>query len=201
MKIVNIEYITKKSAVVTLEDGYTFPLHKEHINHYKLCIGYDMKQEQLAHIIENHVKDMARSCILDSLARTSKTRIQAREVLSKKMYPDSIIDEVIGQCEEYGYIDDYSYAKNYYELKRSFKSIYYIKNMLRTKGISDDIIAEVFAQEDYSAEIEQINKILDSRIKNKETVSIEEKNKIIASLFRKGYNTSNIYFAISQYLA
>ena len=73
--------------------------------------------------------------------------------------------------------------------------------MLRTKGISDDIIAEVFAQEDYSTEIEQINKILDSRIKNKETVSIEEKNKIIASLFRKGYNTSNIYFAISQYLA
>ena len=99
------------------------------------------------------------------------------------------------------YIDDYQYAKNYYELKVGSKSIYYIQNMLKSKGISDDIISRVMETADYSNEVKQIEKFLDSKLKGKKEISREEKSKIIASLFRKGYKTSNIYLTISQYLA
>ena len=111
------------------------------------------------------------------------------------------IDEIIKEYEDLGYIDDYEYAKNYYELKSSSKSLRYIQNMLRSKGVSDWIINEVLADADCSNEIKQIEKFLDSKLKGNKDISISEKNKIIASLFRKGYKTSNIYLTISQYLA
>ena len=201
MKISNIRYINKRTAVITLEDDYYFPLRKEWIDTYGLKVDLDLDDDRFYMIINTHVKDMAKGYILDSLARSAKSKAKMIENMKGKEYPDDIIESTIAEYEELGYIDDYQYAKNYYELKVGSKSIYYIQNMLKSKGISDDIISRVMETADYSNEVKQIEKFLDSKLKGKKEISREEKSKIIASLFRKGYKTSNIYLTISQYLA
>lgn len=201
MKIVSIRLINKRTAIITLDDDYEFPLHKEVIDNYRLALDKDIDEELLKIFISKHVKGMARSYVLDSLARSAKTRYKLIDGLQERKIPQEVIEAVIREYEELGYIDDYEYAKNYYELKSSSKSLNYIRNMLRSKGVSDDIIQEVLLDADNTNEIKQIEKFLDTKLKGNKDITIAEKNKIIASLFRKGYKTSNIYLTISQYLA
>lgn len=201
MKINNINYINKRTVIISLENEYQFPLYKDVKNLYNLEVGTDISDDKLELIVNKHVKDMARGYILDSLARSSKTKVQMIEKTLEKGYPRDVIDVIIGEFENLGYIDDYNYARNYYELKVTSKSLYYIKNMLRSKGVSDSIISEVLIDADDSYEIKQIEKFLDMKLRGNRNITSNEKNKIIASLFRKGYKTSNIYLIISQYLA
>lgn len=201
MKINNINYINKRTVIVSLDNEYQFPLYKDVMNLYNLAVGMDINDDKLELIVNKHVKDMARSYILDSLGRSSKTKVQMIEKTLEKGYPRDVVDVIIGEFENLGYIDDYNYARNYYELKATSKSLYYIKNMLRSKGVPDIIISEVLSDGDESYEIKQIEKFLDTKLKGNKNITPNEKNKIIASLFRKGYKTSNIYLIISQYLA
>lgn len=201
MKINNINYINKRTVIVSLDNEYQFPLYKDVMNLYNLSVGMDINDDKLELIVNKHVKDMARGYILDSLGRSSKTKAQMIEKTLEKGYPRDVVDVIIGEFENLGYIDDYNYARNYYELKATSKSLYYIKNMLRSKGVPDNIISEVLSDGDESYEIKQIEKFLDTKLKGNKNITPNEKNKIIASLFRKGYKTSNIYLIISQYLA
>ena len=201
MKINNINYISKKTIIVSLDNEYQFPLYKDVLNLYNLGIGVDISDDKLELIVNKHVKDMARGYILDSLGRSSKTKVQMIDKTLEKGYPRDVVDGVISEFEDLGYIDDFNYARNYYELKATSKSLYYIKNMLRSKGVSDDIISEVLQDADEAYEIKQIEKYLDMKLKGSNNITPREKNRIIASLFRKGYKTSNIYLTISQYLA
>lgn len=201
MVIVSIKFVNKRIAILTLDDDYEFPLYKELIDNYGFSVDKVIDDDMLSIIINKHVKSIARGYVIDSLARSAKTKAKLVEGLHNKKIPPEVIDCVVCEYEDLGYINDYEYAKNYYELKSSSKSLRYIQNMLRSKGVSDDIINEVMSDVDYTNEIKQIEKFLDTKLKGNKNITSAEKNKIIASLFRKGYKTSNIYLTISQYLA
>lgn len=100
----------------------------------------------------------------------------------------NFIDKATNILEEKGYIDDFSYTKNYINSKSfSKKRIYYD---LSIKGIRKEMIDEVFSGLILD-EKEDIRKILPK-------LSSKDERKKVEYLLRKGYNLRDILEVIKE---
>lgn len=108
------------------------------------------------------------------------------------------------------YIDDVRYAVSYIRLKRMTKSKKQIKMGLYAKGIYEDTIEQAYVElkesedniEDCEdAEIVAIRRIVNKKCCDLSTLTKEEKLKISASLYRKGFSSENIrkVFSMEEY--
>ncbi len=65
--------------------------------------------KQLHNLLKNH----ARNLILDYLAKAEHSEHQSRELLRKKHFETTIIEELISYCKKHGFIDDQRYSEIY----------------------------------------------------------------------------------------
>lgn len=103
----------------------------------------------------------------------------------KGSYP---IDKAIAILEEKGYIDDFSYAKNYITNKSFSKKKFYYD--LSIKGIKKEVIDEVLSEMIFD-EKEDIRKIMPK-------LSSKDERKKVEYLLRKGYNLRDILEVIKE---
>ena len=156
------------------------------------------------------------------LERRDYSRKELTEKLMRDGYEDELLTEIIAYLDAYHYLDDVRYAGMLIRGRKTAKSrrelIYYLK----TKGISDEDIEsamqadyhmreenlsgffygeegsnpeEVFQEEQESPELTAIRKQLNKYHVTKEIlseISYEEKQKLAAKLYRKGYSQENI---------
>lgn len=100
-----------------------------------------------------------------------------------------VINSVVDRFVELGYIDDYDYAKAYINSHSYGKKK--MEFMLLQKGISKDLINEIYSALEGKKEIENIKKIW---LK----LGDREKDKKILSLLRKGFEYRDIKKAITE---
>lgn len=197
MLITKLEYIDKKKVKVYIDDEYNFLLYTTDIKKNKMIEGKELSFEVYQDIIENTVFRRAKQKAIAILKYMDRTEYELRNKLKQANYTEEIINRTIEYVISYKYIDDERFAKYYIRTKKSTKSKRQITMELKNKGISKYIIETAFAEfdNDDSAIIKAIRK----KTANIDLMSKEEKQKLAASLYRKGFESEDIKKYINSY--
>ncbi len=154
----------------------------------------DNQANELLQILEKQ----ARQQLLKYLAEREHSSLQCREYLKRKSYSDELINRLINEFLEAKYIDDERYAQllinSLIERGKSKRAIIQkLKENRLPASLWEDILAE-----SYDPGQNQVNlreQVLKLRLRYAELPESKQKDKIFASLMRKGYDLENIYDA------
>lgn len=151
----------------------------------------------------NEKKDcLRRSGVL--LAQRDYTCRRLREKLLTAGFDEEIVEETLQDLISARYLDDARYAENFVHAHREDRSRMRMRADLESRGVPPKVISEVLSRDSEEhgneAEIRQIIRLMRKRGFDPASGSREERNKIQAFLYRKGYNTSSIQAAMKAEL-
>lgn len=190
MTVTSVESLDKKRSKVSIDGDFAFVLYKGEIRHFKISEGQPLKEEYYSEIMNEILPKRARERILNLLKVGDKTVWEARKKLKESLYPDSIIEETLDILQEYTYLDDEAYVRNYIEVKQNRKSLAEMKQNLMAKGISQDTLRTVL----YDVEADCTPAIMKYLTKKhySDDMPYEEKQKVWAYLMRRGFRSGDI---------
>lgn len=191
MIISSLEQGRGQKVYVHLEDGSRFLLYNSDIRRYHLKEGEEVSRELLEQIMEETIYRRARQKALAVLKRADKSESELRRKLRQSEYPEEIIERTIEYVYSYHYLDDERYAGNYIRYKSSAKSQRQIVNELRNRGVKkEDILSAM--EDNPTDDSEAIRYAVQKKTKDVDTLSYEQKQKIAAYLYRKGFKEEDI---------
>ena len=132
------------------------------------------------------------------LAQRDYTCMRLREKLLAGGFDPETVEETLESLREARYLDDRRYAYNYVQLHREDRSRLRIRTDLENRGVPDDVIGEVMREEHSTqAEVRQILKLMRKRGFDPSSAAWEERRKMQAYLYRKGYAASSVRSAMN----
>ena len=196
MKILSIEPSSNKKNrknKITLDNDTFFYLYDSEIK--KLDLYEDCEIDSFLYnvIFVEYLFARAKKKALAILDRTMSSKEQIRTKLRRNDFGDDVINKVIELLEEYNLINDYEYARAYIVSYQNKKSVRELKFELQKRGIDRDIMEELLSNLDSSEiEIANIEKIVRKYRDADGKIPVEKRQKVMASLYRKGYDKNNI---------
>lgn len=185
MIITRLENAGKNKVKVYLDDRYRFTLYDREIKKYGLIEEGNMAETLLNELYNTAIK-RAKQKAMALLKHMDRTEAELKRKLEMAGFSGDIIQEAIGYVTSYHYIDDLRYASSYVRLRKSSKSKRQIIGELQQKGISGIDIQEALSSE-YDSEEEAIQREINKKFSDVKSLSREERQKIAAKLYRKGY--------------
>lgn len=146
-------------------------------------------------------REKAMDLAVKYLSFKSRTSSEMVGYLKKKNVPDTIISEVMQKLDEYHYIDDAVYLKNYLENNRQL-NCYGSRRLLqdlKKRGLSDDLLlllVELFPREVEMLCCEMVAK--KSLVLLKGQTPFQQKKKVYEKLGRMGYPTEMVLEVIKN---
>lgn len=197
MIITKLEKTEKTKVRIYIDEEFAFILTEKELEKLTLEEGQSILDEQYEKLIEVLVYPKAIEKALFILKFMDRCEKELRTRLSREEYPQDIIDRVIEYVKHYGYLNDERFAAAFVKSRKNRKSRMMIKNELQQKGISKDMIQTIFEAEYETedmedAEMTAIRKAIAKKTRDPQGLSSEEKQKLIASLYRKGFDLSKI---------
>lgn len=184
---------------VFIDGEYCFALNLEEMEQHMLYEGQEIDEDLYRHILDETVFPKARDKALAILSRSDKTEYELRNKLKQDGFTDDIIVRVMDYLKSYGYINDERYAQAYIYANKQKKSKLAIKTWLMQKGIASELADSLIDREyrddisdgsDY--ELEAIKRALAKKVSSLESLDDKQKQKLIASLYRKGFELAKI---------
>lgn len=197
MIVTDIVDLNKKQSKVFLDGSFAFVLYKGEIRKYALEIGKELKEEDCREIVSVVLVKRSKLRAMHLLKSMDRTEKQLREKLKDGGYPPEVIDIALDYVKGYGYIDDQRYASNYIRTYSRSKSRKRIMYDLEARGISKEIYEE-YLEDNPEDEMVQIQKWLQKKRYERETADFKTKQKMAASLARKGFSYDNIQRALGN---
>lgn len=173
-----------KGNKLYFDEFFFIDLNRDTITQYNLKNRDEISIEEYRELIKKRAYSMAYFLLAkrDYPSGDLKTRL-----ISKYRERDIIEDLIADFCER-GYIDDYEYGKSYVRTHSYGRKK--MEFMLLKKGLSSDMIRELL-DDNSDQELEEAKKQW-IKLGNK------EKDKKIMSLMRKGFEYSTIQRAVSE---
>ena len=193
--VTKIEEFDKKRYKIYIDGEFAFVLYKGEISHYQISQDKVIREEVYCRIMDEVLVKRAKKRCLNLLQKKNYTEYKLREKLKEGYYPIEVEDIAIEYVKSYGYIDDYRYAEEYVFYHKTTESRKKIEEKLKRKGISSNIIEQVFSEsyeegEAEETELQQVIKLLQKKHYDEETMDWKEKQKIYLFLLRKGIRSS-----------
>ena len=137
------------------------------------------------------------------LERRDYTQVEMQKKLLDKEFSAESIDIVLERLKMYGFIDDRRFTEQYLRYHAASQSKWNLSMQLLREGINTELFSlvyeELFEEADIDPEQEALAKAVEVALRKAERkgyavedLSREEKNRIIASLYRKGFSVANI---------
>lgn len=190
MLVQRIEEINKSRQTVYLDDGTAFPLYKGEVRSFKIKEGEYLPKEIYDKIFLEILPKRAKVRALNLLKIKPYTEKGLTDKLNEGGYPQEIVIQAIDYVNSFHYLDDRQYALDFINTYSDRRSRMRITQDLINKGVSKNIISEAFdiyfEENNSNFELEQVKKILIKKNYSSEW-PFEEKQKLKASLYRKGY--------------
>ncbi len=190
----------KGRVSVYINDRFAFVLYKGELSKYDLEVGTVMTDELYERIMTETVYVRAKKRGMNLLKSMDRTEADIRGKLSEGGYPPDAVDEAIEYLRSYKYIDDMRYASEYIRFKSSSMSRKQIGVKLAGKGIDRETVEAAFAR--YEADSgedtgETEKKLIEKLIRKKYPdgvcdISYEDRQKLFAYLYGKGFSISSI---------
>lgn len=189
MKITKIEKKNQKYRIYINEE-YMFSLYFSELKKFNIETDNSISIECINEINNNIIK---RGCnyMYNLLSRKDYTYNEYTNKLIKAGYKENQINIILSTFLDKGYIDDKGYVDRYLEQMKDKKSLMQIIYTLKNKGIEMDIIKDTISELDYD-ELEAAKRQLTKRLKNKDSLTYEDKVKNHNYLLRKGYKLETI---------
>lgn len=129
-----------------------------------------------------------------------RTEGELREKLQRAEFSEVAVEEAIAYVKSYHYIDDERYAIRFVEYHMSTRSIQRLRQDLKKRYVPEEYIDLALENIQYN-EMEGVTKALQKVTRSyTQKPSYEEKQKIIAKLYRKGFQLDNIHKAYENWL-
>lgn len=198
MVVTQLEDLEKSKVRVYIDDEYAFLLYRKDIEEFGLKEGNEIIYDVYEKILTDTVYRRAKQKALAILKFMDRTELELRRKLSDAEYPEKIIDRTISYVIEYGYLNDERYALAYIRARMNTKSKLVIRTELLQKGISKDlterILEEEYEQDEIGedAEMTALRKAIAKKTKSVEDLNMEDKRKLMAALYRKGFDIGKI---------
>ena len=203
MTVMDIVELSKTRSKVLVDNETVFVLYKSEIRKMNIKKDGALSEESLRYIMDELLVKRARLRCLNLLKSRDYTRHQLASKLKQGLYPESVIENAIDYVASYGYLDDMRYAMAYIKYAGNTKSKKQITTDLQKKGVSKQDIENAYMQceeKNFVAdEQELIEKILAKKHYDKNESDFEERQKIAAFLYRKGFSSDKIYKAVGLY--
>lgn len=150
---------------------------------------------------EKETKDcLRRSGIL--LAGSDYTCSRMREKLLSYGFAEDVVGKTLEDLQSAHYLDDVRFAENFVRAHREDRSRRRIRMDLESRGVPPEIISEVLDRdrEEHGggAEIRQIRRLMEKRKFDPEDATWEERGRMQAFLYRKGYDAVSVRIAMSS---
>lgn len=197
MLITKVEQVNKKKSFVYVDEKRIGAFYIGEIKRLHLEKGKKLEKDEINHL-NQLLYQRAKERALFLIQKTEQTTEQIRKKLKMNYYSDEVIEQVINFLEEYRFLDDERYIKQFVSCKENKYSIRVIKEKLMQKGIDKKLIDSVLKDLENKEE-EVILKIIEKKQKKQMIMSYEEKNKLIQHLLYKGFNYSMIKDMIEKY--
>lgn len=210
MIISSITEFSKKKLKILFEDSSFLVVYKGMVD-VEFTELSDEDYERLFKDMLNYGKRRA----MNLLMTRDRSVKELTEKLEEDGYNQALIDAVIDFLNKYSYLNDSRVAEQIVRSFRNSKSVMELRQVLKRRGISEEEAEKAievfynqndFEEEGTSAETVNDNEILViQKFLNKigmtkdklSELDYQEKNKLAAKLYRKGFKSENIRKAIS----
>jgi len=186
---------TERSAFLSLDDTVWGVLSLRTLHHlYPFASEQEISGQEAQELIKL-LQNSAWKQLTDYLAKAEHSEHQCRNFLRRKEYHPQIIDQCIRLCKEKGYLDDARFAgiliKSLFDRGKSRRAI---TNKLYEHSISPSIYEPIIKDlHDPVAEQEMMKEQIQKlSFRYRELEPYKAKEKIFASLFRKGFSLEAI---------
>lgn len=133
----------------------------------------------------------ARDYALWLLSRQAYPSMKLKRKLLSKGYTQETVEQVLHYCIDRGYLCDLSWSESFVRVQQAKKyGPSTIRQKLYMQGISKDLVDQVL--QEVPKGLEQIKYLLETRYRNKNLEDSKERQKVIQSLLRRGYEYQEI---------
>lgn len=185
--------------------GALFP---KEIDAYSLISEDEIGEEKYSEILEETLLPRAKRYVMNLLIKSDKTEAELKRKLRSALYGEEVSERAIEYVRGYHYIDELRTATAYIRTKMDSASEKEIRYKLEEKGIDDETIDMAYDRileemgdienSELNAAIGFIKKRLGSRAGDTEEMPYEEKQKLMAAAYRKGFMAESIRMALSR---
>ena len=197
MTVTRIEEVTKAKCRIEVDQEFAFVLYKGELRMYHIQEGEEIAPSVYEEITGKLLTKRATMRAMNLLKSRPYTEYQLRQKLSMGGYPSNALEAAISYVKSYHYIDDRQYAMDYIEYHQESKSKQKLLQTLQAKGLAKELILECYDEivgdRKKELEEEQILKILRKKNYDPEQWTYEEKQRLMASLYRKGFSPELIH--------
>ncbi len=200
MIITDIATLDNKRSKIYIDGEFAFVLYKGEIRNYRLETGEEISSPVFDEICNDILPKRAKLRAMNLMQKRDYTEYKLREKLREGLYPEWIIDDTVQYLKSFHYLDDFRYADDYVRYHINDRSRCRIKQDLMQKGIDSDIVERIiedaYQEESENPDIKQCTALLHKKNYNPENASYEDKQKIMAFLYRKGFKNDVIQKAM-----
>ncbi|MDE5909115.1 MAG: RecX family transcriptional regulator [Lachnospiraceae bacterium] len=201
MTVTGIKEITKSRMKIEIDGAFAFVLYKGELRIYGIKEDKELSEENYQKILTEVLPKRAKLRAMNLLKSRTYTAVQLKEKLETGGYPKKIIEDAIAYVASFGYINDSQYAMDFIEYNKEKKSKNRIFMDLYKKGIPKELIEEawedVVGEDRLELEKKQIIHLIHKKNYSLETASLQEKHKMLAFLYRKGFSNESIRSVLS----
>lgn len=141
-----------------------------------------------------------REYALKLIAFRDRTRKELRDKLAEKGYDENTIEDVIAFLEEYGYINDFKYARHFINdcvnLKKWGKIR--IRSELLKRGVKRDTFEDMLEEAFSGGSGEVLAEQLKNRFASSDLSNIKERTRIFNYFLRRGFAAEEIKGAMNR---
>ena len=201
MTVTNITELSKSRVRIEIDHEFAFVLYKGELRLHKIEEGDEIEDAVYDRIMKDVLPKRAKLRAMNLLKNRTYTRTQLKDKLLQGGYPEQIADIAVDYVVSYRYVDDEQYVRDFIEYNREKKSRKRIQLDLMHKGISEqlfqDIWEEIAGDDEEVIEREQIIYWMNKKHFCPQEATFEEKQKMMAFLYRKGFSINNIRSILS----
>ncbi len=201
MIITKITEASKSRKKIEIDGEFAFVLYKGELSVYGIKENNEIREEDYQEIMTKILPKRAKLRAMNLLKSRTYTTAQLEEKLKMGGYPPQVISEAINYVASFGYINDSQYAYDFIEYNKENKSKNRIMTDLRRKGISGDMAEEaweeVVGEDRQELEKQQIIKLLEKKHFSSQNATLQESQKMMAFLYRKGFAIETIRNVLS----
>ena len=186
--------VGKTRTRVCINEEQTLVLSNREITEYGLRLEEEIPETIWQELEKVMYQRAIRKCG-DLLKGMSYTEKGLREKLLQSGVTEKIADRAVEAMRDAHYVDDRSYAESYLRGHLARKSKRRVEQELLQKGMAEEVAAEAFAAWEAEnaggteeLEQQQIRAFIDKKKIDPEQLEWSERQKIMASLMRKGYS-------------
>lgn len=196
MIVQEISILPNGRRKILLDNEESFVLYRGELSKLHIAENEELSESDYNKILQEILPKRAKLRGLNLLKSRPYTEYEIRKKYEDGGYPFDAIDDAVQYLKGLHLIDDREYCRIYMTYKSASKSRKRMYNDLLQKGVSREdiefVMEELEYQGDMQPEKELIEKLIRKRHYDRENASFEDRQKMMAYLYGKGFSSELI---------